>query len=90
MALINDFLGFTESEKTVIFGKVHKKGEEFHKALIDEAYNNMLRIVKSLNDVDIPALLADMRFLKKIMDKVAEMALDEHELRKRNKEMMKE
>ena len=42
----------------------------------------MLRIVKSLNDVDIPALLADMRFLKKIMDKVAEMALDEHELRK--------
>ena len=41
MALINDFLGFTESEKTVIFGNVHKKGEEFHKALIDEAYNNM-------------------------------------------------
>jgi hypothetical protein len=87
-ALIDYYLGMTEEQKTIIFGKVKRKGSEFHNALLDEAYNNMLRIVKSLNDADIPALLADIRFLKTILTKVADMALTEHEQRKRNKDML--
>lgn len=87
--LINYYLGMTEQEKATIYGKAKRKGSEYHTALIEEAYDNMLKIVKSLNDADIPALLSDIRFLKQIMTKVADMALNEHEQRKRNKEMMK-
>jgi hypothetical protein len=85
-AVIDYYLDLTESEKTHIISKT-PKGSDYQKALIDEAYNNMLRIIKSLNDVDIPALLADFRFLKQILTKVADIALEEHEQRKRNKEI---
>ena len=77
----------TEEEKTAVFSKAKRTGSEYRSALIEEAYDNMLRIVKSLNDADIPALLADIRFLKQIMTKVADMALHEHEQRKKKMEM---
>jgi hypothetical protein len=89
VALIDDFLGLTESQKIMIFNKVKRNGgSEYHSALIEEAYDNMLRIVKSLNDADIPALLADIRFLKQIMTKVADMALNEYEQRKKKMDMI--
>lgn len=88
VALIDGFLGLTESEKTAVFAKVQQTGSKFHNALINEAYNNLLRIVKTLNDPDIPALLDDIRFLKQILDKVSEMALQEHEIRKNKTSMI--
>lgn len=87
--LINYYLGMTEQEKINIYSKAKRKGSDYHTVLIEEAYDNMLRIVKSLNDADIPALLADIRFIKQILTKVADIALAEHEVRKQNKDMMK-
>jgi hypothetical protein len=86
--LIDYYLGMTEQEKTAIYSKAKRMGKEYHSTLIEEAYDNMLRIVKSLNDADIPALLADIRFLKQIMTKVADMALNEHEQRKQKMDMI--
>jgi hypothetical protein len=86
-AIIDYYLGMTEEEKTMIFGKAKRRGADFDAALLEEAYNNILKIVKSLNDADIPALLADIRLVKKVLTKVADIALAEHEQRKRNKEI---
>jgi hypothetical protein len=88
-ALIDYYLDLTEEEKTHIISKT-PKGSDYQKALIEKAKDNMLRIAKRLNDADIGPNLSDIRFLGKIHPAYTEIVYEELQLRKRNKEIMKE
>ena len=50
----------------------------------------MLRIAKRLNDADIGCNLTEIRFLGKIHAAYTKIVYEELQLRKRNKEIMKE
>jgi hypothetical protein len=87
--LIDYYLGLNEEEKTQIISKT-EKGYDYQKALIEKARDNMLKLAKRLNDADIGPNLSDIRFIGKIHSVYTEILYEELQLRKRNKEIMKE
>lgn len=88
-ALIDYYLDLTEEEKTHIIARTPKGGDS-HRALIEKARDNMLKIAKRLNDADIGQTLDDISFLSKIHSVYTQIVYEELQLRKRNKEIMKE
>ena len=87
--MIDYYLDLTQEEKIHITA-ITPKGADYQKELIEKARDNMLRIAKRLNDADIGCNLTEIRFLGKIHAAYTEIVYEELQLRKRNKEIMKE